>query len=273
MFTLAKILCLGAIGNYFMGIIMYGQMGGSEIHQNLMGMTNSIHCGHIHPSLSMIDSCDHYGISLSPSPLGIPELTRLALCGRYIDTSFMALHIQTDVQKIHQLSIMRCNISTAWNIHDAPIIPGIGLQTEFIAFADGILHCTELDIGIGAMFIPFEYCRTGILFHYPMMINEEFMASMTQPLLTVGLGLKPIDAIALDIDIVASELSSGMKPMISWNLLPQIRTIIGFSIPHSSGSIGLSMLIDDIFVQATMFNHIQLGYSWHLSMRYCPNQL
>jgi hypothetical protein len=272
MFTFAKILCLGAIGNYFMVNILLGQIGFSEIHENLMGMTQTIHCGSMHPSLSMVDTTNHYGISVAPSPLGISELTRLSLCGRYIYDTLVALHIKTDIQSIHQLTILRWNLSSAWNIQDSPIIPGIALQSESIAFDDGVLHCTELNMGIGTIFIPNEQWRVGILFHYPITVmNEVYLPSYTQPLLTIGLGYNPLDDIALDIDFLSSTYNSGLKPMISWKIVPHCQITIGFSLPHSSGSIGLSMLIDDIFVQATLFNHLQLGYSWQMSMRYCPN--
>ena len=98
---------------------------------------------------------------------------------------------------------------------------------------------------------------------------SEFSASFTQPLLTIGFGYMPFEDIAIDVDMLVTQYSSGLRPSISWNIINNIRSHIGFSLPHSSMTVGLSMLLDDIFVQANMFNHMYLGYSWHIGLRYC----
>ncbi len=271
MITIAKILCLGAIGNYFM-VNLQAQTRFSEIHGSIIGMTSPVHCGSLHPSLSAIDSSSHIGLSLLPIPLGIGELSRVAICGDIHLQQFTEFHCKTELMKIDQFSMMQCDISTSWNAYDMPIIPGFGIQSEFVSFNDGILHCTELDIGLGAIMRLDGQVAAGILFKYPIAKPMEgFAASFTQPLLTIGLGFMPYEAMALDIDLIMTEYTSGLRPSISWKLNRNIHTQIGFSLPHSSGTFGLSMLLDDIFVQANMFNHMYLGISWQISMRYCPD--
>jgi hypothetical protein len=272
MFSLAKILCLGAIGNYFVGIHLQAQSRITEIHENIIGMTSPIHCGSMHPSLSMVDSCSHFGISLLPLPFGIKELSRLAICGDLRLEQSIGLHMQTEFMKIDQFSIMQCDLSTAWNPHDMSIIPGISLQSEFVSFDDGILHCTELNMGIGAIMKIDDNVGAGILFQYPIARPmAEFNASFTQPLLTIGLGYMAFEGMDIDVDMLMTEYLAGLRPSISWNFSHNVSSHIRLSLPHSSFTIGLSMLLDDIFVQANMFNHMYLGYSWHIGMRYCPD--
>jgi hypothetical protein len=272
MFSIAKILCLGAIGNYFVVNHLQAQLRISEIHGNIIGMTSPIHCGSLHPSLSMMDSCTHYGISFLPIPFGIEELSRLAICGDMHLGQSIGLHCKTEFMKIDQFSVMQCDLSTAWNPHDMSIIPGLGLKSEFVSFDDGILHCTELNMGIGAIMKIDDKVGVGILFQYPIARPmSEFSASFTQPLLTIGFGYMPFEGMAIDVDMLMTEYSSGLRPSISWNFTHNIRSHVGLSLPHSSVTIGLSMLLDDIFVQANMFYHMYLGYSWHIGMRYCPD--
>ncbi|MEY5129954.1 MAG: hypothetical protein RL734_21 [Bacteroidota bacterium] len=272
MLTITKILCLGAIGNYFVVNPLQVQSRISEIHGNIIGMTSPIHCGSIHPSLSMVDTCSHFGISLLPSLFGIKDLSRLAICGEMRLEQSIGLHMKTEFMKIDQFSMMQCDLSTAWNPHDMSLIPGFGLQTEFVSFDDGILHCTELNMGVGAIMKIDEKVGVGILFQYPIARPmSEFNASFTQPLLTIGFGFTPIEGMGIDVDMLMTEYSSGLRPSFSWNFTRNIRSHIGLSVPHSSVTIGLSMLIDDIFVQVNMFNHMYLGNSWHIGMRYCPD--
>jgi hypothetical protein len=272
MLTITKILCLGAIGNYFVVNPLQAQSRISEIHGNIIGMTSPIHCGSIHPSLSMVDTCSHFGISLLPSLFGIKDLSRLAICGEMRLEQSIGLHMKTEFMKIDQFSMMQCDLSTAWNPHDMSLIPGFGLQTEFVSFDDGILHCTELNMGVGAIMKIDEKVGVGILFQYPIARPmSEFNASFTQPLLTIGFGFTPIEGMGIDVDMLMTEYSSGLRPSFSWNFTRNIRSHIGLSVPHSSVTIGLSMLIDDIFVQVNMFNHMYLGNSWHIGMRYCPD--
>ena len=272
MLSIAKILCLGAIGNYFMVNHLQAQSRISEIHENIIGMTSPIHCGSVHPSLLMVDSCAHYGISLLPLPFGIEELSRLAICGDMLLEQSIGLHLKAEFMKIDQFSMMQCDFSTGWNPHDMSIIPGLGLHSEFVSFDDGILHCTELNVGFGAIMKIDEKVGAGILFQYPIARPmADFNASFTQPLLTIGFGFIPFEGMAIDVDMLMTEYSSGLRPGISWNFTHNIRSHIGLSLPHSSLTIGLSMLLDDIFVEANIFNHMYLGYSWHLGMRFCPD--
>ena len=271
MLSIAKILCLGAIGNYFMVNHLQSQSRISEIHGNIIGITSPIHCGSVHPSLSMIDSCTHFGISLLPVPFGIKELSRLAICGDLRLEPSIGLHLKTEFMKIDQFSLMQCDLSIGWNPHEMSLIPGFGLTSEFVSFDDGILHCTEVNMGIGAIMKIDDKVGAGILFQYPIAKPmAEFSASFTQPLLTIGLGYVPFEGMAIDVDMLLTEYSSGLRPTISWNFTHNISSHIGFSLPHSSVTIGLSMLLDDIFVKVNMFNHMYLGYSWQIGMRYCP---
>ena len=272
MYSIAKILCLGAIGNFFVVNVTCSQMRMSELHGNITGMTSSQHCGSTHPSLSGIDSCAHYGISVLPAPLGIGELSRVALCGDIAQNRFMNAHIATEMMSIDHVSILHCNLSTAWNLHDMPFIPGIALKSEFISFDDGILHCTDLTMGIGTVMNVDEKARAGILIQYPFAPpNPEFMSIHARAIMTLGIGFSPIEQMDMDMDYVMTEYSSGLRPMISWRIDSAIRTHIGYSLPYSSGTLGLSMRVDDIFVQADIFNHMYLGYSWQIGMRYCPD--
>lgn len=270
MFSHAKILCLGAIGNFFMVIMLHAQSRLSEIHGNTTGMTSTVHCGTVHPSLSGIDSCNHYGIHVLPAPLGLWELSRLALCGDF-RSDVLNTHVKTELLSIEHLSILQCDISTAWNLHEIPFIPGISLKSEFISFDDGILYCTDLSFGIGAIMHVGEKARAGLLIQYPLTNpNSEFMAVNTHSLCTIGIGFSPIEVLDMDIDYVITTYSSGLRPMFSWRIDSMMRANIGYSLPHSSGTFGLSMLVDDIFVQADIFNHLYLGLSWQIGIRYCP---
>lgn len=272
MFSITKILCLGAIGNFFMVNMIYPQSRISEIHGNSTGMTSSVHCGNIHPCLSGLDSCLHYGICLLPAPFGKWELSRLALCGDILRSNVMNTHVKTEMIRIDHLSILQCDVSTAWNMHDVPFKPGISLKSEFISFDDGMLHCTDLTMGIGAIMNIHEKARAGLLIQYPLANpNSEFMAVRTNSLFTIGFGFTPIASLNMDIDYVITRYSSGLRPMISLQIDNMMRTNVGYSLPHSSGTFGLSMLVDDIFVQTDIFKHLQLGLSWQISIRYCPD--
>ncbi len=272
MYSITKILCLGAIGNFFVVNIAYSQMRMSELHGNITGITSALHCGNIHPSLSGIDSCTHYGISVLPAPLGIRELSRVALCGDLAQNHFLNAHIAMEMLNLDYVSILQCDASTAWNLHDLPFIPGIALKSEFISFEDGMLHCTDLTMGIGAIMNIDEKARTGILIQYPFAHpNPEFMSTNARAIMTLGIGFSLMDHLDMDMDYLLTENSSGLRPMISWRIDSAIRTHIGYSLPYSSGTLGLSMRVDDIFVQADIFNHMYLGFSWQIGIRYCPD--
>ena len=272
MYSIAKILCLGAIGNYFMVNVIHSQSRMSELHENSTGMTSSIHCGNIHPSLSGIDSCAHYGISVLPAPMGIWNISRLALCADFMRSKILNAHASTEFLSIDHMSILHCDMSTSWNIHDLPFIPGIALKSEFMSFDDGILHCTDLTMGIGAIMNIHEKARAGILIQYPFAKpSTEIMSTKTHALMTIGIGFSPIDDLDMDIDYVMNSFTGGLRPMISWRIDSTLRTKIGYALPYSSMTLGLSMRVDDIFVQADIFNHMYLGFSWQIGMRYCPD--
>jgi hypothetical protein len=272
MFSITKILCLGAIGNYFMAIQVLSQIRSSEYHRNITGMTHQSHCGAIHPSLPLLDSISHYGLAIEPFPLGLKELSSVGMCLDMLRDQEVNIHLNSRMLRIEPMTLFHGEISTSWKPYDMPFITGLGLHCESIGFDDGILYCTSIDMQLGALMNIDDAARIAVLFQYPLSKpNEEHFAPIySNPLLTIGCGFNPIDPLSLDVDFIHNQYTSGLRTGVSCKISEYLSSRIGFSLPHSAGTIGFSMLLDDIFVETEVFNHLYLGYSWYIGIRYYP---
>lgn len=266
----AKILCLWCIGNFFMVSDGLGQVGYSDIHDNSVGMSQSWNCGFTNPALLGSTAHQHYGVSITPSPYEIKEFTNYGLCGELpIDTTLLASHGGTYFMRIQDFSFLSVNIASAWRGHDMPFLVGVTLKSEFASFGDGILHCMQIDFGMGGIMIIDENMRISCVLRSPLMFPaSQRLHDIYQPLLIIGAGFIPNDEITLDLDVLSSVFGSGLRPKLTYQLPNFTEIHMGFSNLHRSVTLGISTIQKPVSLKADIFYHLNLGFSWQFGLQY-----
>ncbi|MFN5006266.1 MAG: hypothetical protein ACK5GO_02100 [Ignavibacteria bacterium] len=242
----------------------------ADIHDNSTGMTQSWNCGFVNPALLGCMQHRHYGCSIVPSPYGIPEFTHYGICGEIpIDTSLVNTHGSTEYMSIQDLSILTINVASAWKGHDLPFLAGVTMKSEFASFGDGILHCLQVDIGLGGVLIIDEHSRISSVLRTPLAFpSSQRIYDVNSPMLIIGVGVLPIDDVAFDVDMVSSAFGSGLRPKLKFVLPNQTEIQAGFSNLHRSAMLGISTLQESISLKVDIFYHLNLGFSWQFELQY-----
>lgn len=268
---IAKILCCGAIGNYFVGNSLYAQSLLEERHIPFTGLNRMIQCGSLHPCLGMHDSLKHMGLAIQPSHWGLGELARIGICADIVKDSLIAAHARADLLSFGEFALMNLDCSLAWHGFALPITPGCSLQTEVVNIGGGFQQLTYASISSGALIDIDNALDIGILLRQTIISrNEDFGPTHQLSTFTIGCGYAPLEELSLGMDMVILPHSSGLRAGFAWNYTDRIQALMSLSMPYASGMFGLHMDIDDIFVEVETFYHLYLGYSWQFAFQYRP---
>ena len=262
------------IGNFFV-LYSYGQSTLSTIHENSTGLTQSYSCDIVNPALLGIIQSRHLGLSIQPSAYGIRELSHYGICGPLpLDSALFPAHSSTHFMQVDEYSSLQVELAGAWKGQNLPIQLGIKMKYEFVSIDGSPLNPIQCSIGFGSLLNIDDYLRISSCFQTPIVFAGGLRKNdITNPMLIVGCGLAPIDEFAVDVDIVSSAYGSGLRPRCAYFISETTQIHIGFTSLHRSGTIGFSTQIDEMALDAEVFYHLNLGFSWQIALQYCINDL